>query len=58
MMLVENRDWQDRLEAFFELRARQISDEPTPEDLCYIAGRNPPLWTDQSLLSDRCCPLP
>jgi ubiquinone/menaquinone biosynthesis C-methylase UbiE len=52
MMSVKDRDWQDRLEAFFELRARQVSDEPTLEDLCYIAGRNPFLWTDRNLLDD------
>lgn len=44
--------WRDRLEAFFELRARQISDEPTLEDLCYIAGRNPLIWNDEALLDD------
>jgi SAM-dependent methyltransferase len=44
--------WRDRLEAFFELRARSISDKPTLEDLCYIAGRNPRLWTDERLMDD------
>jgi len=44
--------WRDRLEAFFELRARQVSDEPTLEDLCYIAGRNPLVWSDETLLDD------
>lgn len=47
-----DRDWQEKLEAFFELRARQISEVPTLDDLCYLAGRNPLLWTDQSLLCD------
>jgi 2-polyprenyl-3-methyl-5-hydroxy-6-metoxy-1,4-benzoquinol methylase len=47
-----DRDWQEKLEAFFELRARQISEEPTLDDLCYLAGRNSLLWTDQSLLCD------
>ncbi|MCC8945698.1 class I SAM-dependent methyltransferase [Bradyrhizobium sp. Arg62] len=47
-----DRDWQEKLEAFFELRARQISEVPTLDDLCYLAGRNPLLWTDQNLLSD------
>ncbi|WP_271613776.1 class I SAM-dependent methyltransferase [Bradyrhizobium sp. CCBAU 51627] len=45
-------DWQEKLEAFFELRARQIPDQPTLEDLCYIAGRSPRLWADQKLLND------
>lgn len=44
--------WRDRLEAFFELRARQVSDDPTLEDLCYIAGRNPLVWSDEVLLDD------
>jgi SAM-dependent methyltransferase len=45
-------DWRDRLEAFFEHRARLIPERPTLEDLCYIAGRNPRLWTDETLLTD------
>lgn len=52
MTTMTDRDWQERLEAFFELRARQISEKPTLDDLCYVAGRNPFLWTDQSLLAD------
>jgi ubiquinone/menaquinone biosynthesis C-methylase UbiE len=44
--------WRDRLEAFFELRARQICERPTVDDLCYIAGRNPILWSDTALLND------
>lgn len=44
--------WRDRLEAFFEVRGRQIESKPTLDDLCYIAGRNPVLWTDQGLLDD------
>jgi SAM-dependent methyltransferase len=44
--------WRERLEAFFELRARSISEKPTLEDLCYIAGRSPRLWADERLLSD------
>ncbi|WP_375775726.1 class I SAM-dependent methyltransferase [Bradyrhizobium sp. ma5] len=47
-----SKDWRDRLEAFFELRARQVASEPTLDDLCYIAGRNPALWTDEHLLAD------
>lgn len=44
--------WRDRLEAFFEVRGRQIENKPTLDDLCYVAGRNPALWTDQGLLND------
>src|ERR1700722_7311656 len=44
--------WRERLEAFFELRARSIVEKPTLEDLCYIAGRNPLLWTEKPLLND------
>jgi ubiquinone/menaquinone biosynthesis C-methylase UbiE len=44
--------WRERLEAFFELRARSISEKPTTEDLCYIAGRSPRLWVDDGLLND------
>lgn len=44
--------WRDRLEAFFELRARQVPDEPTLDDLCYIAGRNPLVWNDGALQDD------
>lgn len=51
-MTMTDGDWQEKLEAFFELRARQISEKPTLDDLCYVAGRNPFLWTDQDLLSD------
>jgi len=47
-----NDSWRERLEAFFELRARSISEKPTLEDLCYIAGRNPRLWADEGLLRD------
>ena len=44
--------WRERLEAFFELRASSITERPTLEDLCYIAGRNPRLWADERLLDD------
>jgi SAM-dependent methyltransferase len=44
--------WRERLEAFFELRARSIVEKPSLDDLCYIAGRNPLLWTDEALLND------
>ncbi|MGY3488953.1 SAM-dependent methyltransferase [Bradyrhizobium sp. USDA 4011] len=44
--------WRERLEAFFELRASSITERPTLEDLCYIAGRNPRLWADRRLLDD------
>lgn len=52
MTTMTDGDWQEKLEAFFELRARQISEKPTLDDLCYVAGRNPFLWTDENLLSD------
>lgn len=44
--------WRDRLEAFFEVRGRQVENKPTLDDLCYIAGRNPSLWTNPELLDD------
>lgn len=52
MTTMPDGDWQEKLEAFFELRARQISETPTLDDLCYVAGRNPFLWTDPILLDD------
>ncbi len=44
--------WHDQLEAFFEDRARRISAEPTLEDLCYVAGRDPRLWKDEAIRDD------
>jgi ubiquinone/menaquinone biosynthesis C-methylase UbiE len=52
MTTMTDGEWQEKLEAFFELRARQISEKPTLDDLCYIAGRNPRLWANESLLDD------
>lgn len=40
------------LREFFNGRASDISQTPTLEELCYISGRDPRLWTDESLYHD------
>ncbi|MEO7728166.1 MAG: class I SAM-dependent methyltransferase [Burkholderiales bacterium] len=44
--------WKDSLRLFFADRATQIKGMPTIEDLCYISGREPRLWTQPEMYAD------
>jgi SAM-dependent methyltransferase len=44
--------WQLSLKEFFELRAREISEKPTIEDLSYISGRDPRIWLQENIYED------
>jgi len=44
--------WKAELAAFFDTRGETASTEPSLEELCYIAGRDPRLWRDEALLDD------
>jgi SAM-dependent methyltransferase len=44
--------WKASLASFFSERADAISTVPTRQDLCYIAGRDPRIWTDDAIYSD------
>jgi ubiquinone/menaquinone biosynthesis C-methylase UbiE len=44
--------WKQALAAFFSERADQVDSAPTLRDLCYIAGRDPRLWTDHEIYHD------
>jgi ubiquinone/menaquinone biosynthesis C-methylase UbiE len=40
------------LRAFFHERADEIAGVPTIEDLCFVSGREPRLWTDPEMRAD------
>jgi len=44
--------WKEALQLFFHERAGEVSDVPSLEDLCYISGREPRLWTREELVDD------
>ncbi len=47
-----NTNWKDELKAFFDQRGDVVSGAPTIDELCFIAGRDPRLWRDATLLAD------
>lgn len=47
-----SESWQPQLQAFFDLRGMTIGTVPTVEDLCYVSGREPRLWTNDELQLD------
>ena len=47
-----NTSWEESARAFFEGRAEAIVAPPTVADLCFVSGRDPRLWSDESLLAD------
>jgi len=44
--------WKESLRAFFHERASQISGVPTVQDLCFISGREPRMWSDFEMRAD------
>ncbi len=50
-------NWQASLKEFFALRARNISDKATFEELCYISGRDPRLWSQENIYEDLICDI-
>jgi lipopolysaccharide transport system ATP-binding protein len=51
-MTEEPPRWKRELQLFFEHRAMELNDVPTLEDLCYVSGRDPRLWTQPALIDD------
>jgi SAM-dependent methyltransferase len=47
-----SESWEESSRAFFEGRAEAIVARPTVADLCFVSGRDPRLWSDQTLLDD------
>jgi SAM-dependent methyltransferase len=47
-----NPSWEKSARAFFEGRAEAIVARPTVADLCFVSGRDPRLWSDETLLAD------
>jgi SAM-dependent methyltransferase len=44
--------WKESLRTFFHERAEEIAGVPTVQDLCFIAGRDPRLWSDPQMRED------
>jgi ubiquinone/menaquinone biosynthesis C-methylase UbiE len=44
--------WKGSLRAFFHERAEEISGRPTVQDLCFISGREPRMWSDPEMRAD------
>ncbi len=44
-------NWRDSSKLFFDLRAAQVK-KLELSDLCYVSGREPRLWSDESLYKD------
>jgi SAM-dependent methyltransferase len=44
--------WKRSLKLFFSERARHIEGVPTPEELCFVSGRDPRLWLQTELFED------
>jgi ubiquinone/menaquinone biosynthesis C-methylase UbiE len=44
--------WKPSLKAFFDDRASEVAAVPTLRELCFIAGRDPRLWSDGELYQD------
>lgn len=44
--------WQTSLRRFFEERAAAVTATPSHADLCYIAGREPRLWSEPGMYED------
>jgi SAM-dependent methyltransferase len=44
--------WKESLRAFFHERADEIAGVPTVQDLCFVSGREPRLWSDPEMRAD------
>jgi ubiquinone/menaquinone biosynthesis C-methylase UbiE len=44
--------WKPSLRAFFDTRADEVSRTPSLRELCFVAGREPRLWSDRELYQD------
>ncbi len=44
--------WKGSLQSFFDERGRAISRRPGFEELCFVSGRDPRLWSDRTLYDD------
>lgn len=50
---MSEQQWKQELWAFFESRSREVrSSKLSVEELCYISGKEPRLWTDEALFTD------
>jgi len=50
--MTESGSWKGSLRLFFAERAAQINGTPSHEDLCYISGREPRLWSQPEMYED------
>lgn len=51
--MTTSQQWKNELWAFFETRSRETRSRTISlEDLCYISGREPRIWTDPAVLDD------
>ena len=50
--MTKQHDWKNSLRLFFAERAAQVGNVPSVEDLCYISGREPRLWSQPELYED------
>lgn len=45
-------NWKDEARQFFSHRAKVVGERPELKDLCYVSGRDPRVWADQSRYDD------
>ncbi|AXA80004.1 MULTISPECIES: class I SAM-dependent methyltransferase [Achromobacter] len=45
-------NWKDEARQFFSHRAKVVGERPALHDLCYVSGRDPRVWADQSRYDD------
>src|SRR5262245_15638650 len=49
---MNRKSWKPSLTAFFDGRAKLVGPAPSNRELCFIAGREPRLWSDPELYQD------
>ena len=50
--MTKEAPWKDALKLFFTERAKSVDGVPTVEDLCYVSGREPRIWTQPEIYAD------
>lgn len=45
-------NWKDEARDFFSHRAKVVGDHPMLKDLCFVSGRDPRVWADQTRYDD------
>jgi len=51
-MSSSNDNWKGALRSFFDQRGRALSSKPGLEELCFVSGRDPRLWSAPALYTD------